>query len=476
MNIGRKNPHAHHRREDLLRQIAAALRGNWQRSSPRQRAGLLILALAVLLLVSLPFSGLLLSLNPYLPVMERVSGLLASQPGFEERLATLEHFKTTLPKPELIQAAGKQIIFLKEDTSRPLEPIPEPPQTEAADQQQLSAIAHSISTLQKTLDIPLNTPQLAVWLHQIRGGDALLSLQAVEGFYRSAPAVLRRLYDIRRANLALIHQINHLTGGDGLNASTWMHPVTSPVSSLPNSTVGDLIQLRRTCQSIEIQLANTTYLLNQIFQEIEPVYRQDLLWGFSVWLKAAAYIWHQRTALLILSMGLLTSAIPLLFWRPLPKNPQPGPRLVRLGFPKTPPALKEDEPKASRPFAAQSAWTVKTLTPRHSAKPLHISRRGSIQRPHLLIPVSGKSPIEKPLPSDGILRIGNDPAFPVKIPLSGAEYIELWIRKAKMGYFLEVMFSDTPVLVNQEPVKSARTLNDGDTIQIHDTILIFRER
>jgi hypothetical protein len=200
------------------------------------------------------------------------------------------------------------------------------------------------------------------------------------------------------------------------------------------------------------------------------------VWGFSFWLKAAAWIHHYRAGPLILSAGMLVMSLLLLFGKPLPNKLNLSHLVSRLNVPGQSSRKPIEPGKAEQSFAAQSNWLVKGLAHRAPARPLRISRRGSIQRPHLLIPVSGKSPLEKPLPADGILRVGNDPSFPVKIPLSGAEYIELWIRKARKGYFLEVMFSDTPVLVNQQPVRSTRTLNDGDSIQVHDTVLVFRER
>ncbi|WP_322793583.1 hypothetical protein, partial [Bellilinea sp.] len=230
--------------------------------------------------------------------------------------------------------------------------------------------------------------------------------------------------------------------------------------------------LNRTGQSLEIQLANTTYLLNQVLYEIEPVYRQDQVWGFSLWLKAAAWIRRSQSAIFTLSAGLIAAALLLFFWKPLSINLNPRRLASRL----TNGARRTAQGETGQLFSAQSNWLVKGLTRRPAAKPLRMSRRGSIQRPRLLIPVSGNSRIEKPLPGDGIVRIGNDPAFPVKIPLSGSEYIELWIRKARKGYYLEIMFSDIPVLLNQQPVLSSRALNDGDSIQIHDTTLLFKER
>lgn len=200
------------------------------------------------------------------------------------------------------------------------------------------------------------------------------------------------------------------------------------------------------------------------------------MWGFSFWLKTAAWIHRYQTGLLALSAGMLAVSLLLLFGKPLPHNLSLSLLVSRLNVLSQSGRKPIERGKADQSFAAQSNWLVKGLARRAPARPLRLARRGSIRRPHLLIPVSGESLLEKPLPGDGILRIGNDPSFPVKIPLSGAEYIELWIRKARKGYFLEVMFSDTAVLVNQQPVLSARTLNDGDSIQIHDTVLIFRER
>ncbi len=475
MNTGRKITSSHHAGVRPILLLAASLRGKWRRASRRQRIGLLISCLAVGMLLSLPLAGLLLSLNPYLPVIERVRGLLNAQPGFEEQLAALESFQTALPPIALLQTDPAPLPAADETTSPPTNPLPAPQPTEAPAQQPISAIRHSMIALQKTLEIPLDTPQLSLWLRQLQGGDALLSLQAIEGIYQRTPGVLRRLYDIRRANLAVMRQIHELTGEEWLNAAA-PQPVSSSTASFAGAAPTDWIGLRRACQSVEIQLANTTYLLHQIYQEIEPVYRQDLLWGFSIWIKGAAWLWNHRTDLTLLSLGLLACSALLMAWRPLPNHLRPNRWLDSLDFSKKTSRLRLEGQPANRSFAAQSGWFIKGLSPSVPRRPLRISRRGRVQRPRLLIPVSGESPIEKPLPADGIVRIGNDPAFPVKIPLSGAEYIELWIRKARKGYFLEVMFSDRPVLVNQQTVQPARVLNDGDTIQIQDTVLIFRER
>lgn len=468
MNTGRGKPSFQPAGWGLLAPLAVGLRANWQHTAGRQRIGLIMTLAAVILLLGLPTAALLLSLNPYQPVIEHIRILLATQPGFEEQLTDLDKLKTTLLPAEIIQRAAEQI------NSSP-NPAAAPPPNATDHQQQLFAIARSLLTLHKTLQTPVDTPQLAVWLRQLQGEDALLNLQAIEGIYRHTPVVLQRLYDIRRANLALSRQINACLPENGMDFYATATPLTSSADAHLTSAFSDLQQLNRTCLSAEIQLANTTYLLNQIFQEIEPVYRQDLLWGFSIWLKAAAWLWHHRFTLLMFSVGLLVTAGGLVFWRPLPFALRPQRLMERLRPSAAPPAPSSESPAHS--FAAGGRWLVNGLLPRqHQKNPLRLSRRGRLQRPHLIIPVSGETPLQKPLPADGILRIGSDPSFSVKIPLSGAEYIELWIRKARKGYYLDVMFSDTPVLVNQRPVYSSHALNDGDAIQIHDTTLYFRER
>ena len=77
------------------------------------------------------------------------------------------------------------------------------------------------------------------------------------------------------------------------------------------------------------------------------------------------------------------------------------------------------------------------------------------------------------LPLERAFRIGTDPHNAICIPAVGQGFIEIWIRSAKVGHFLEVMFSEAPVLLNQKPVAGARRLAHGDTIQILDYHLVY---
>lgn len=461
----------------LLTRNLYSLKQGWQSKSRLQRSGLFTGAAALFLLLCLPLAELLLSLNPYEPVTVHVGALLASQPDFENRLETLDEFKEAILPPTALQTANDLILrYSNENPDSPNTAGNATAESPVEDPLQFITTARAILSLQKTLDQPTPAPQLAAWLGHLQQEDALLRLQAVEQIYRQTPALLSRLYEIRRANLTLMRHLNTLSGKRWLDTAASISTPPSAAESHLNPLPAEWQGLNRTSQSLEIQLANITYLLNQILREIEPVYRQDQVWGFSFWLKTAAWIHRYQTGLLALSAGMLAVSLLLLFGKPLPHNLSLSLLVSRLNVLSQSGRKPIERGKADQSFAAQSNWLVKGLARRAPARPLRLARRGSIRRPHLLIPVSGESLLEKPLPGDGILRIGNDPSFPVKIPLSGAEYIELWIRKARKGYFLEVMFSDTAVLVNQQPVLSARTLNDGDSIQIHDTVLIFRER
>jgi|GEM_PF-2061207 hypothetical protein len=475
MTQSRNKPSAPHPIGRLFAQTVRLAQHSWQGKTRLQRSGLLLFAAAFLLWLSIPFAELGLSLNPYQPVTDQVRALIASQPDFENRLKRLDDFKASILPPAAVQSAAAILTRHNQENAAltlPTQTSPAPNAEQDSPSQSLIATARAILALQKTLETPSSAQHLAVGFGFLQKDDVLLNLQAIEQIYRQTPALLSQLYEIRRSNLALLRQINALSGEIWISGTAVFSSTPTEDENHPNPLPGEWRELSRTGQSLEIQLANTTYLLNQVLHEIEPVYRQDQVWGFSLWLKAAAWIRRSQSAIFTLSAGLIAAALLLFFWKPLSINLNPRRLASRL----TNGARRTAQGETGQLFSAQSNWLVKGLTRRPAAKPLRMSRRGSIQRPRLLIPVSGNSRIEKPLPGDGIVRIGNDPAFPVKIPLSGSEYIELWIRKARKGYYLEIMFSDIPVLLNQQPVLSSRALNDGDSIQIHDTTLLFKER
>ncbi|MFZ6018138.1 MAG: hypothetical protein ACOYXO_00895, partial [Chloroflexota bacterium] len=475
MTQSRNKPSAPHPIGRLFAQTVRLAQHSWQGKTRLQRSGLLLFAAAFLLWLSIPFAELGLSLNPYQPVTDQVRALIASQPDFENRLKRLDDFKASILPPAAVQSAAAILSRHNPENAAltlPTQTSPAPNAEQDSPSQPLIATARAILTLQKALETPSSAQHLAVGLGFLQKDDVLLNLQAIEQIYRQTPALLSQLYEIRRSNLALLRQINALSGEIWISGTAVFSSTPTEDENHPNPLPGEWRELSRTGQSLEIQLANTTYLLNQVLHEIEPVYRQDQVWGFSLWLKAAAWIRRSQSAIFTLSAGLIAAALLLFFWKSLSINLNPRRLASRL----TNGAKRTAQGETGQLFSAQSNWLVKGLTRRPAAKPLRMSRRGSIQRPRLLIPVSGNSRIEKPLPGDGIVRIGNDPAFPVKIPLSGSEYIELWIRKARKGYYLEIMFSDIPVLLNQQPVLSSRALNDGDSIQIHDTTLLFKER
>lgn len=475
MTQSRNKPSAPHPIGRLFAQTVRLAQHSWQGKTRLQRSGLLLFAAAFLLWLSIPFAELGLSLNPYQPVTDQVRALIASQPDFENRLKGLDDFKASILPPAAVQSAAAILSRHNPENAALTLPTQTSPAGDAAQDnpsQPLIATARAILALQKTLETPSSAQHLAVGFGFLQKDDALLNLQAIEQIYRQTPALLSQLYEIRRNNLALLRQINALSGEIWISGTAVFSSTPTEDENHPNPLPGEWQDLSRTGQSLEIQLANTTYLLNQVLHKIEPVYRQDQVWGFSLWLKAAAWIRRSQSAIFTLSAGLIAAALLLFFCKPLSINLNPR----RLASLLTNGAKRTAQGETGQVFSTQSNWLVKGLTRRPAAKPLRMARRGSIQRPHLLIPVSGNSRIEKPLPGDGIIRIGNDPAFPVKIPLSGSEYIELWIRKARKGYYLEIMFSDIPVLLNQQQVLSSRALNDGDTIQIHDTTLLFKER
>ncbi|MEN4010871.1 MAG: hypothetical protein ROW48_02450 [Bellilinea sp.] len=456
--------------------LARSILRCWQRQSGSRRITLISLILAMVLTLSVSLSSLLLDINPYRPAARQVQALLATQPDFDLRLQQLNADKHELLAAIQPTAALDYIHWYDDFTARSADHV-----SSAASRlaQHLDLLAHTVLRYQYALETLRSADELAILIGDFQNEDIHRQMIALQQIHAISPFLLNEIHEIRRANQLLAVQVNALAQDAGLRAAL------AELQSAPSGTDGQTLlkaagqwaPALRTFHSTEIQLANTVSILNQMAQIIQPVHRQDQIWGFSIWIPVAVWAQRHASALILLAVILVLSSVIFLFWQPAisPINRHAwGARLRSLSR-HLADAAKPREKNIPATFAQQSGWLVTGLARRAPAAHLNLSRRGPIPHPRLLIPVTAGSPVEKPLPDEGIVRIGNDPAFTVKIPFSGSEYIEFWIQKARRGYFIEVMFSDVQVLHNQHPLSTTRALNHGDQIQIQDTILIFLE-
>ncbi len=459
---------------EFLTRLARWLARGWQKQSGARRAGLVCLALSLGLAAALPLARLILDINPYRPAARQVQALLTAQPEFEARLRGLSAYRASLL--ETLQPAVAQDYIHWHDAYN-LRAGSQSASDTARLAQQLDLIAHAVLRYQRTLAELRGAANLAYSLGEVDSQDTNRQMTALQHIHSASPRLLGEIHAIRRANQALAVQLSALEQDASLQAAlTGLQsaPLGEDRRTLLQAA-GQWSQIERLCRSTEIRLANTVSILNQMTHVIQPVFRQDQIWGFSAWVRMAAWLEHRAPALVSLATVLGLTSL-LLFWQPTQPRFDRRAIVARLDRTRHPPANSAaGEKNAPAAFAQQSEWLVKGVTRRLPAARLNLSRRGAILRPRLLIPVTDGKPVEKPLPNEGIIRIGNDPAFSVKIPFSGSEYIEFWIQKARRGYFVEVMFSDVPVLYNQRPLTSTRALKHGDQIQIQDTTLVFLE-
>lgn len=460
----------------FLSQLARWLMRGWQKQSSPRRVGLICLALALTLVLTIPLARLMLDINPYHAAAEQVLALLATQPDFEAQLRELSSDRASLLEKMQPTVALEYIHWYDAYAARA---DSQAPSVTARLAQHLDQIAYAVLRYQRALGGLTGATAVAYSIGEVRSEDVNRQMTALQHIHAASPLLLAEIHEIRRANQLLAAQLSVLEQDASLQdmlAGLQSNPTDADEQTLLQ-TAGQWQQIERLCQSTEIQLANTVSILNQAMQIIQPVYRQDQIWGFSSWMRIAA--WLDRRVLVLISLAAMLglSGALLIFWRPaLPHFDRSAFSARRDSFHTLPTeSASPSDTNAPVIFAQQSGWLVKGLTRRMPVARLNLSRRGVILYPRLLVPVTDGKPVEKPLPSEGILRIGNDPAFSVKIPFSGSEYIEFWIQKARRGYFIEVMFSDVPVLHNHRPLTCTRALNHGDQIQIQDTTLVFLE-
>lgn len=120
------------------------------------------------------------------------------------------------------------------------------------------------------------------------------------------------------------------------------------------------------------------------------------------------------------------------------------------------------------------ASTSPVVAPRVSVQRRTTPRGGGSNPRFIVLRSSGEREV-KHLSTEKAFRIGTDPRNAVHLESGESGYIEIWVRFARAGFFIEVMYSESPVMLNRQPITGARALHNGDLVQVLDVRLIFFE-
>lgn len=444
--------------------------------------------IGILLILLIIFSQVILAINPYKDAARQVNYLLAAAPDLETRLdysnLTLTRLKDKI-SPALAYGITTQIKpNAEEDLIKALAAEGIAP----ADVRNFTGLMESVANETLSLHTELlkenQAETLKPVLYKIRQEPAAIDTTRLNQIYEISPVVLEDMNDLRRRLTSLSNSMRLIT------ESSQLEPIEEAFSGkdpLHVSGLGDARSyyysynawkdLPEACESLEIQFAGTVTILDDIFTAVNAARLKDRRMGYSMWEPAALWI---NTYLLLISIMavvfLVTAAVSYFGRERRPAQPddsaaQLETRLSRiLGS-----AVRPTQPRAATPQGQSGEPSVLAGQPPSAAIQRRPSRRGGGTNPRFLVLRSSGERETKHLSSEKAFRIGTDPRNPVHIENNESGYIEIWVRFARAGFFIEVMYSEPPVLLNRQPFTGARALHNGDLIQVLDVSLIFFE-
>jgi hypothetical protein len=445
------------------------------------------LASAVALLTLAAFSQLVLLLDPYHRAARNVAALLASQPSLEQNLNTLDIAAATLSDHLALYAAEGIIQSLG------------PPHTELAVAAftergihsrdaiaftgMMGSLASEILGLSQTLQQDSLAVQLAPLLAQARsedGGDSATLNQ----LYAQIPAALEQINN-QRVRLQTVANGAYL-----IFETPQFQPVLKALEEVyaPPNALGEpsllyyalaihsWAELPPLCESLEIQYAGNAVILGDLYSAIREARLQADHWGYFRAEQASGWINQRMAAILSGSAVFLLISFALLLWEGRITLILPRPdglawlRSLAAWIRGNPfPRLLQAITKQFDQFTNYIKTQLRAAKhPQRASQPRQVEAA-------LQVIQTGLPQAVKRLNRDRPLRIGGDPLDTIYIPSARPGEIDVWIRPARVGFFIEVVSSEAPVLLNGQPVSGARRLNHGDAIQIHDTRLIFQE-
>lgn len=448
--------------------------------------------IGTILILLIIFSQVILAINPYQDAAKQVNYLLAAAPDLETRLdystLTLTRLKDKI-SPALAYAVTTQLKpSAEEDLVKALaaEGIP------VADVRTfislMEGVANETLSLQADLLKQNQAEGLKPVLYNIRQDPKSADTTHLNQIYELSPIVLEDMNDLRRRLVSLSNNVRLITDSGQLAPIREAFNGKDPIQT---AALGDARayyysynawkDLPEACESLEIQFAGTVTILDDIFTAVNAARLKDRRMGYSLWEPTALWVDSKLLLISFAAAAFLTVAAVSYFGR--------GPRPARSDTAAVDAAAAQLESRLSRiigsavkPPQAQPAAPEKQPAPPPAPNghtPAALQRR-AVRRsvganPRFLVLHAGGERETKHLSTEKAFRIGTDPRNAVHLEAGDSGYIEIWVRFARAGFFIEVMYSESPVFLNRQTFTGARALHNGDLVQVLDTSMIFFE-
>lgn len=443
----------------------------------RRLAGFLTGGGAILLLVLMSSAQLVLLLNPYQRAGEQVKFLLETQPGFESGLDATAIAAAALKNQLATHSAAAITRSDDPAVDQALITILTQAGIRRVDAVEFSGLAKSLGNeillLSAALQRDTASAELANLLNAARQpGD--IDSTVLSALYFRLPTALEQINDLRLHMKAIANGIRLIDENPQFQPilAELDEVITSPDPLIAPPVINYAVafyswrKLAVSCESLEIQFSGDALILNEMYAAVSQAQLQANRLGYKQVESIAKWVHRHIPLMGSISATLLLISAYLLFWKvQLPRSARPA-RQPTWQF-----VSRKSKP-APRRFFSQAISFVRQLWPPKAIKLPPAFRRKRI--PALQIARAGGVKIVKILRGVRSYPIGGDPNNPVQISTPGQNFIEVWIRPAKVGFYIEVTFSDSPVLLNHQPINGARRLSSGDVIQILDFNLIFQ--
>ncbi len=426
--------------------------------------------------------------NPYQDATDQVKTLLQIQPDLEARLDYIELARTRL-QAYLDTDAAYAVTEVGSSAQKQLIEALAPAGIRGTDVRTFTSLLDSAAVELLALRTELQQEELAAPLkplfYQIRQQPEIIDSERLNQIHEISPKVVEDLNDLRRRLLSISNNIRLITESSQLQpiAEALAPGASASLSIDPEArayfnSYAAWKSLPEANESLEIQFAGTVSILDDIFNAVNTAQMQDRRWGFSTWEPAAMWVNSHLGITIVTAVALLLAAgVLLLRSRPgLTRLEQiPNQDIQRL-FTNLVSSLKHTRPASNlqRPRADQGAVPAAPILTQ-PVRRRTLNQAGESANPRLLVLWPNGERKNHLLDTDKAFRIGSDPRNPVFIDNRDAGYIEIWVRGARAGHFVEVMFCESPVMLNRQPISGARALHDGDILQVLDLSLLYFE-
>lgn len=442
---------------------------------------------AVVLLMLAAGAQLFLLLNPYQRAARDITALLATQPSIENNLDRINTATASL-SDHLALYAAESLIRTEgsAQTERARAAFARwgiPGRDVTAFSGLMKSLASEILNLSNSIQQESLAVNLSPLLAEILREGGWVSA-TIDQLYTQIPAALEQIANQRLrlrtvANGAsIIFETPQFAPLLNALAEVYAPPIALSDPDLLYYALAahSWVELPALCESLEIQLANTEIVLREIFSVVLEARRAADRLGYDQIEPPVEWI-NQRIPVIIPgSAGLILTASASLAWmkRASLRPPRPA-HLIKL--------FASAVRLARQNFIRLRRIMITSLADCADRLKTHLKMRTAPRPPAAPPPVesclhviqTGLPRAVRRLSRDRPLRISSDPRGSIYISSARPGAIEIQIRPSKAGFFIEVLTSEAPVLLNNQPILGARRLTDGDAIQILDTRLLFQE-